>query len=81
MHQIPEEEEYTFRKTFNKWRQDLAYLWGHKFKIVAFSLIGAVFGILLAWKWPVTYSAKTTFVVEEGKGSGTGLLSSLAGQF
>lgn len=43
-------------------------------------LIGGAMGAITAYFWPVTYTAKLTFVVEEGKSGGGGLLSSLAGQ-
>jgi hypothetical protein len=45
--------------------------------------LGGVIGFFYAWMQPITYTAKTTFVVEEGKSGGGGLagLASLAGQF
>lgn len=48
-------------------------------------LLSAILGILLSvayryWK-PVAYTARVTFVVEDSKTSGTGIMSALAGQF
>lgn len=77
----PEEDDFTFRKIFIKRTADLAFLWCHKFKIGGICILGALLGFLVAWKWPVSYTARLTFVVEENKPSGGGLLSSLAGSF
>lgn len=55
-----------------------------KWKIIVLAgFLGGVIGFCYAWMQPITYKAKTTFVVEEGKSSGGGLagLASLAGQF
>ncbi|KQS37810.1 Wzz/FepE/Etk N-terminal domain-containing protein [Pedobacter sp. Leaf194] len=74
------EEEFSFASMINARKKDLKYLWKHKIRILIIGLIGGAAGIALAYFWPVTYTAKLTFVVEEGKSSGGGLLSSLAGQ-
>lgn len=46
-------------------------------------LFSGIIGFVLGWMQPINYTAKTTFVVEEGKSGGTSLsgLASLAGQF
>ncbi|MFZ2784327.1 MAG: hypothetical protein WAZ36_08000 [Sediminibacterium sp.] len=63
-----------------KWINYLLTKW-----IVIFfiGVLGGLFGVIYAWQKPITYNAKLTFVVEEGKSASTGLggLSSLAGQF
>ncbi|RYF99076.1 MAG: hypothetical protein EOO07_37245, partial [Chitinophagaceae bacterium] len=74
------EEEFSFANMMNARKKDLIYLWKYKIRILIIGLIGGALGIALAYFWPVTYTAKLTFVVEEGKSSGGGLLSSLAGQ-
>jgi uncharacterized protein involved in exopolysaccharide biosynthesis len=63
-----------------KW---LNYLVTNWWKIILVGLIGGVFGFIYAGNQPVTFTAKTTFVVEEGKNSTSNLggLASLAGQF
>lgn len=76
-----EEDDFTFRKIFVKRKEDLGYLWTQKFKIAGVCIVGALLGLLVALKWPVTYTARLTFVVEESKSGGGGLLSSLAGSF
>lgn len=74
------EEEFSFAKMMDSRKNDLAYLWKFKIRILIVGLIGGGLGILLAYLWPITYTAKLTFVVEEGKSGGGGILSSLAGQ-
>lgn len=77
---ITVEEEFSFAKMMDARRKDIAYLWSFKIRILVIGLIGGMLGAVMAYFWPVTYTAKLTFVVEEGKSSGGGLLSSLAGQ-
>lgn len=77
----PEEDNFTFRKAYADRMADVSYLWTQKFKIGLACIVGALLGLLIAWKWPVSYTARLSFVVEESKGSGGGLLSSLAGSF
>jgi hypothetical protein len=74
------EEEFSFAKIINSRKKDIIYLWSRKIRIVIIGLIGGGLGWLMAYLWPITYTAKLTFVVEEGKSSGGGILSSLAGQ-
>ncbi len=76
------EKDFTFRNALKERMEDISFLWRHKFKIIAISALGCLIGFFFAWIWPVSYTAKTTFVVEEGKSSGGGgLMSSLAGSF
>jgi len=49
-------------------------------KIFLAGVLGSLVGLGYAWKQPVQYVSKLTFVLEDGKGSGVGL-ASLAGQF
>ncbi|MFC4213098.1 hypothetical protein ACFOWA_18020 [Pedobacter lithocola] len=77
---IDREEEFSFTNMINSRKKDFAYLWKYKISILIIGLIGGAMGIALAYFWPVTYTAKLTFVVEEGKSGGGGILSSLAGQ-
>jgi hypothetical protein len=77
----PEEEEFTFTKIFKDRMSDLRYLWKFKFKIFLIGIAGASIGLLIAWCWPVSYTSKLTFVVEDSKGGSGSLLSGLAGQF
>lgn len=53
------------------------------YTIFFIAFLGGISGIIYAYFQPVTYSAKMTFVVEDGKSSTSGLggLASIAGQF
>ena len=44
-------------------------------------MIGALFGALAAWYWPVTYTSRLSFVVEDNKAGGGSMISALAGEF
>lgn len=59
------------------------YLLAQRVKIALIGVITGVVGFMYAWRQPIIYKAKVTFVVEDGKGGGAGLggLASLAGQF
>jgi hypothetical protein len=56
------------------------YLLSNWVVLAAAGLIGAIIGVLVIWRSPVTYSANLSFVLEEGKSSSGGL-SAIAGQF
>lgn len=75
-----QEEQYSFRDDLmGKWlalRFALKQwkIWGTG------ALIGMLLGLVYYYIKPITYTARTSFVVEDSKGSG-GVLSALAGQF
>lgn len=75
-----QEEVYSFRADFSsKWQAlRLACTQWRYWGIAA--LVGLLAGGLYYWFKPVTYTARTTFVVEDNKSSG-GMLSAIAGQF
>lgn len=75
------EPEYTFRSALLKRKEDLAYLWKLKFRFIPVAVVGAALGVFLAWYWPVTYTSRVTFVVDDTKAGGGSMLSALAGQF
>lgn len=77
------EDEISLKELLQKAGEWWRYLKTQWWKIAIVGLIGGVIGFVYAWMQPVTYTAKTTFVVEEGKSSSSGLggLASLAGQF
>jgi len=76
-----EEEEFSFRELFRKRKQDLLFLKRYRKRIAIVAAIGALFGAFLAWYLPASYTARISFVVEDTKSSGSGLVSALAGQF
>jgi len=64
--------------------EKLLSIWKHLLSkwllIGVVGLIGAGIGFFMAWSKPVKYTAKISFVAEEGKSS-AGVMASLAGQF
>ncbi len=80
--QYPEEENFSFKMLLAERKGDFVYLWNKKFQIILIGLLGGVLGLLASFLWPVSYTARLTFVVEDAKSSGGGsLVSALAGQF
>ncbi|MES3016257.1 MAG: hypothetical protein V4721_00700 [Bacteroidota bacterium] len=75
------EQEYTFRNALTRRQEDLRYLWQRKFRFLPVGVAGILLGLLLAWYWPITYTSRVTFVVDDSKGGSGSMLSSLAGQF
>lgn len=74
------EEEFSFSRMLQERKRDFIYLWKFRYKVLLIGLLGGALGAGITWFWPVTYTAKLSFVVEEGKGGGGGLVSALAGQ-
>lgn len=75
-------DEISLKELILKAKEWFHYLKSQWLKIVFTAFIGGVFGIVYAYIQPITYTAKTTFVVEDSKsGSGLSSLASLAGQF
>ncbi len=77
------EQEYTFRNALLNRRDDILYLWKNKFRFIPAGILGALFGLFLAWYKPITYTSRVTFVVDDSKSTGGGgsMISALAGQF
>ena len=77
----PEEEDFSFKKLFQKWINDFVYalqFW----RILLFAgLIGGLISLSYALMRPSTFTARLTFVVEESKAGGGSLASALSGQF
>lgn len=75
--------EISIKEVVQKFFFLISYLKTQVWKILIVSIIGGLIGFVYAWMQPITYSAKTTFVVEDAKSGGAGLgsLASLAGQF
>lgn len=76
-------DEISLKEIIQKAGEWWRYLKTQWWKIAIVGLIGGVVGFVYAGMQPITYSAKTTFVVEEGKSGSSALggLASLAGQF
>lgn len=76
-------DEISLKELIQKIREWYRYLKTQWWKIAIAGIIGGVIGFVYALMQPITYTAKTTFVVEDPKSSGSGFsgLASLAGQF
>lgn len=82
MHQETEiqNDEISIAELIRKFKEIWSYLLTQWVKISLVGLLGSLIGLGYAWKQPVKYVSKLTFVLEDGKGGGGGL-ASLAGQF
>ena len=75
-------DEISLKDLILKIKKWFAYLKTQWWKIAIAGIIGGAIGFVYAWMQPITYTAKTTFVVEDAKsGGGLSGLASLAGQF
>ena len=75
-------DEISLKELIQKLGDWYRYLKTQWWKIAIAGIIGGALGFLYAWMQPITYTAKTTFVVEDAKsGGGLSGLASLAGQF
>lgn len=76
-------DEISLKELIQKIGEWYRYLKTQWWKIAIAGIIGGVIGFVYAWMQPITYTAKTTFVVEEAKSGSSSLggLASLAGQF
>lgn len=77
----PYEPEFSFKNLIRDRVQDFKYLLQFKKSFALVLLIAAITGFVFAWKWPVTYTARLTFVIDDSKSSGGGGLAAIAGQF
>lgn len=75
-------DEISLKELIQKLGDWYRYLKTQWWKIAIAGIIGGAIGFVYAWMQPITYTAKTTFVVEDAKsGGGISGLASLAGQF
>jgi hypothetical protein len=73
-------DEISIKELIQKFQAIWHFLLSKWRKIFIAGIIGAVIGVLYAFLQPIKYTAKLSFVVEDGKSAGGGL-ASLAGQF
>jgi hypothetical protein len=73
-------DEISIAELLQKIKALWAFLLTQWLKISLAGVLGGLIGLGYAWKQPVQYVSKLTFVLEDGKGGGGGL-ASLAGQF
>lgn len=78
---LPEDKPFSIKDELQKWVTLVIKVIRQHWKWLALAAVaGAVIGMLYSWYRPVSYTSRTTFVVEESK-MGAGALASLAGQF
>lgn len=77
---MPLEDEISLKELIQKLQSVWQYLLKNWLKIFFAGVIGGGIGFVYAFFQPIKYTAKLSFVVEDGK-SGGGGLASLAGQF
>ncbi|HEY0175307.1 MAG TPA: hypothetical protein VGC08_02950 [Pedobacter sp.] len=77
----PYEPEFSLKKLLLDRVSDIKYVLQFKKSMALVIVLAACAGAAFAWKWPVTYTARLTFVIDDAKSSGGGGLSSLASQF
>lgn len=78
----PYEPEFSFKKLLLDRADDLKYVLQFKKSMAAVLIVAALAGAAFTWSWPVTYTARLTFVIDDAKSAGgSGGLSSLASQF
>ncbi|MCX2481824.1 hypothetical protein OQY15_22180 [Pedobacter sp. MC2016-15] len=80
--QYPYEPEFSLKQLLFDRVDDLRYVLQFKKSLILVIIVAAGLGAVFAWKWPVTYTARLTFVIDDAKSGGAGGgLSSLASQF
>lgn len=77
--QIQEDEAFSFQTLVQQWKKQILFTLGYWKKLSLAGLLGAIIAIVYAFFQPTTYTAKTTFVVEEAKSGGGSLVSALSG--
>ena len=81
MNNIEESDEISLKELIQKIKIWVSYLKTKWIKIALVGFIGGCIGFVYAWMQPINYTAKISFIVEEGKSSSGGGLAALAGQF
>jgi hypothetical protein len=77
---ILEDEPFSFIQIFSNVKLFMLELLTYWKQLFFFALVGGIIGFGWAYYTPITYTARTTFVVEEAKSGNSSLLSTIAGQ-
>ena len=77
--QIQEDEAFSFKMLLQQWKQQLLLTLSHWKTLSVAGVIVAVIAVVYAFFQPITYTARTSFVVEDAKSSGGSLISALSG--
>ena len=76
-----EEPSYFISELIESIKKRIAFLMAHWGILLVMGTFGGLLGVGYAFIKKDTYTAATTFVVEDNKSSGGGIASALAGQF
>lgn len=77
--QIQEDEAFSFKLLIIQYKRQLLFTLGYWKKLAFAGIILALIAIVYAFFQPITYTARTTFVVEDAKSGGGSLVSALSG--
>lgn len=77
--QIQEDEAFSFKLLIKQYKQQLLFTLGYWKTLSIAGIVSAIVAIAYAFFQPVTYTARTTFVVEDAKSGGGSLVSALSG--
>jgi len=77
--QIQENENFSLKLLMNQYKRQLLFTLGYWKKLAIAGLISALIALVYAFFQPITYTARTTFVVEDAKSGGGSLVSALSG--
>lgn len=77
--QIQEDESFSLKLLIKQYKQQLLFTLGYWKTLSIAGIISAIVAIAYAFFQPITYTARTTFVVEDAKSSGGSLASALSG--
>jgi hypothetical protein len=77
----PYEPEFSFKKLISDRADDVKYVFSFKKSMLLVMLVAAAIGAAVTYKWPVTYTARLTFVIDDAKSGSAGGLAGIASQF
>jgi LPS O-antigen subunit length determinant protein (WzzB/FepE family) len=77
--QIQEDETFSFKLLLNQYKRQLLFTLGYWKTLTVVGFITAIVAVVYAFFQPITYTARTTFVVEDAKSGGGSLFSALSG--
>jgi hypothetical protein len=77
----PYEPEFSFKKLISDRADDVKYVFSFKQSMLLVMLVAAAIGAAVTYRWPVTYTARLTFVIDDAKSGSAGGLAGIASQF
>ena len=77
--QIQEDEKFSFKLLLNQYKRQVLFTLGYWKTLTVVGFIAAIVAVAYTFFQPITYTARTTFVVEDAKSGGGSLISALSG--